>query len=162
MSQHQAFALALEQAIDLTSQLETLLLEETAAVDGRDPEHLNALVENKQQVLEQIEQATATLQRSVEEAGQAFTPDGLEVFLRASDGTTEERDHASARWKRLRELAASCEIMNRANAEAVERSRLRVTTALKIIRGEDDNGNTYSAQGYSQSSTVLGRTLTQA
>ncbi|WPL19771.1 FlgN protein [Thiorhodovibrio winogradskyi] len=162
MTQHHTFAQALEQAIELTGQLETLLLEETAALDGRDPERLQILVENKQRVIERIAGATASLQHFVEEAGQTFTPDGMDVFLRATNLAREERQTYTQQWKRLRALAASCELMNRTNAQAVERSRQRVATALKIIRGEEDNGSTYSAQGYSQSSTVLGRTLTQA
>lgn len=180
ISPDQAFRQTLDQAIDLTTQLEKLLLEETSTLDGRDPDRLQTLVENKQRVLEQIEQATARLQQLVEAEGHAFTAEGMDAFLgtlpAGSTSATPEtapeatsgnqratpKETARAGWKRLRELAASCELMNRANAQAVERSRQRVATALKIIRGEEDNGNTYSARGYSQSGAVLGRTLTQA
>ncbi|WP_201069041.1 MULTISPECIES: flagella synthesis protein FlgN [Thiorhodovibrio] len=162
MSQHHNFLHALDHSIDLAGQLEKLLLEETATLDGRDPEHLQALVENKQRVLEQIEQATAGLQQIVEAAGHTFTADGMDAFLKDGEPTAAEHETATVGWKRLRELAASCELMNRTNAQAIERGRQRVATALKLIRGEDDNGNTYSAQGHSQSGTVLGRTLTQA
>lgn len=162
ITQQPSFAQALAHTIDLTSQLEKLLLEETGSLDGRDPDHLQTLVTTKQRVLEQIETATATLRQRIEEAGQAFTPDGVETFLHASEPAPGRQDALRADWKRLRELAASCELMNRTNAQAVERGRERVDTALKIIRGEEDNGNTYSARGYARPNIVLGRTLTQA
>ncbi len=162
MSQHPEFAQALERSISLADQLEQLLLKETAALNGSDPEALQALVDDKQQVLQSIEEETAQLQRLVEDAGQAFTPEGMDVFLRESDLAPGQNTALSERWNHLRELAARCKLMNSANAQSIERDRQRVNAALKIIRGEDDSSNVYTAQGYSQSGTVLGRTLSQA
>lgn len=162
MSEHQAFPQVLEQSISLATELEQLLLEETAVLEGRDPDVLQALVERKQRVLKTMEEATGHLQRLVEASGQTFTPDGMTTFLREHDPTPEQHDSLSTRWKHLREVAARCELMNRSHAQSIERSRQRVDVALKIIRGEDDNGNVYTAQGLSQSGVVLGRTLSQA
>jgi flagella synthesis protein FlgN len=158
----QAFSQTLDQLLERTRQLEQLLLEESTSLDGRDPDRLQALVERKQRVVGQVEQKTAALRQIIDAAGEAFTPEGVANFLQAQQDVADDEASASARWKRLRALAASCELLNRDNAQAVERSRKRVATALKIIRGDIDDANTYSARGYAQSGSVVGRTLTQA
>ncbi|MBK1647458.1 flagella synthesis protein FlgN [Rhabdochromatium marinum] len=162
MPQHQEFQPALERAIDLSRQLEQLLLDETALLHGREPERLQALIKSKLRLLRQVEQATRHLKALVEQAGQPFTREGLSQLLEALDTDPTQEDSLSAQWQTLRKLAASCELMNRNNAQTVEHSRKRVATALSIIRGEEDNGNTYNLSGHEQSGTVLGRPLTQA
>lgn len=162
MSEHCGFNEALDHSIALTAELERLLLEETAILEGRDPERLRSLVEDKQRVLVQVEQETTRLQAAVEDAGQPFTPDGVAAFLREQDPQPLTSDALSARWSALRDLAARCDLMNRANGQAIERGRARVATALNILRGEDDSANVYTARGYAQSAPLLGHSLSEA
>jgi flagella synthesis protein FlgN len=162
MLHDQEFCTALEQAIALATRLEHHLLEETSTLEGRDPAQLEALIEHKRQVIEQLETQTARLKRSVEKAGHQFTVAGLADFLPSLAPAPDAPGTPTERWQQLREITARCELMNRENAKSIERHRKRVTTALNLIRGEDGSSATYSAKGDTQSTTVLGRTLTHA
>lgn len=162
MSTGHAFLEALERAIDLASHLESLLFEETAVLEGRDPEQLQRLAERKREVVERLEHETQQLKAAVEQAGHEFSPAGLDGWLAGLPVLPEAPGSPAERWTCLREVAARCELMNRSNATTIERNRKRVATALRIIRGEDENAATYSAKGHSATAANLGRTLTRA
>ncbi|MBB1126649.1 flagella synthesis protein FlgN [Thiospirillum jenense] len=159
MDKQHPFYMSLERSIALALQLENALAEETSAIERRDADLLQQVVAAKKGIVMRLEQETQLQRQQVENSGQAFTPQGLDVFLTALDDSTRT---LITQWNSLRQVIVRCDLMNKTNARLIERHRQRVATTIQLLRGDDGNGGVYTPKGQTTPITVQRRTLSRA
>lgn len=153
-----SFATSLEQSLQLAARLESVMLEETGAIEGRQLEALERAVYSQQDLVARLEAETTRQRHWVEEAGHAFSPAGLSAFFDQID----EQGRLLQIWSRLRESIGRCDAMNKVNARLIERDRRRVTLSLRILTGDDGSSATYDTHGRTSSGGAPGRTISRA
>lgn len=149
---------SLDRAINDMRQLADLLLEELRAIESRDLDGLQRLIHDKQGLVARLEAETAQQRHWIETAGFTFTPDGVERFIQAHD----QSDRLASRWSILLDHTRHCDRLNSDNARSIERDRRRVTTTLRLLKGEDASTTTYDPRGRTAASGQRGRTISQA
>ena len=153
-----ALAASLDRSIEDMRQLAELMLEELRAIESRDPDGLQQVVDAKRDLLARLENETAQQKRRVEAAGFDFTPAGIERFVQAHD----QADQLGARWSTLLDHTRRCDRLNGDNARLIERDQRRVAMTLRLLKGEDASATTYDPRGRTASSGQRGRTISQA
>jgi flagella synthesis protein FlgN len=152
-----AFVASLDRSIEDMRQLAQLMMDELRAIESRDADGLQQVVDAKRDLLARLENETAQQKHWIEAAGFGFTPDGIERFIQAYDQT----DQLGARWSALLDHTRRCDQSNRDNARSIERDWRRVTTTLRLLKGEDTS-TTYDPRGRTASGGQRGRTISQA
>ena len=152
------FILSLDTAIQDIQGLESVMLEETRALESRDADQLAKVVAQKQDLVTRLEAQTARQRAWVESSQQAFTSEGVARFMQDFD----QGDQLAKRWAILRDGIARCDRLNQGNARLIERDRQRVANLLRILRGEDSSATTYDPKGRTEAGGQRGRTITQA
>ena len=115
-SRHRAI-LRLNRAIELAAELKTVLLEEQAALAGRDLDTLGALLGRKTDAVEALEAADRERRNVMEQAD--FAAD----------------DSVAALSKRFGSLARECSVLNAGNGQAIHARRTQVDQRLAVLRG---------------------------
>lgn len=159
MTDEAQFRRSLEESIRLGQRLEDILLEETRAIESREPERLQAAVQRKQDLLRALEAETRRQQEWIEGHDAAFTPEGVaRLFARLEGG-----EHLNDRWQALRATIERCNQLNQGNARLIERNQRRVQVSMQILRGEDTGpATTYDPYGRTRQRRVSGQTITRA
>lgn len=152
------FAVSLDRALECMRRLEELMLEELQAIESRDPDHLQRVVDSKREILVRLENETVQQKYWVEAAGFGFTPAGIEQFLQKHDQVGQ----LGARWSTLLEHTRRCNRLNAENARLIERDQRRVAMMLHLLKGEDASTTTYDPRGRTATGGRRGRTLSQA
>ncbi len=142
MDQTEQFIESLDGSITLALQLETILLDETCAIEARDPSELQTIVAQKQSASAQLERDTQRQARQITAAGYPFTPEGVADFINALD----EADYVADLWRELQDIVWRCRQLNDANAQSIERRRDQVTRSLALLLGQETI-TTYHADG---------------
>lgn len=158
MDRMNQFAQSLETSIRLANRLEETMLEETRAVETRDPDQLQRLVDEKQGLVTQLEAETQRQKRWVELEQYPFTPAGVLKFFSASGDGLD----LSGRWTLLRDVIRRCDQLNRANGRLIERDRKRVALSLRLLTGEDETAATYDPHGRTRGAGPRSRMTSQA
>lgn len=153
-----ALVASLDRSIEDMRQLAELMLEELRAIESRNPDGLQQVVDAKRGLLASLENETAQQKRWIEAAGFGFTPDGIERFIQAHD----QADQLGARWSTLLDHTRRCDRLNGDNARLIERDQRRVAMTLRLLKGEDASATTYDPRGRTASSGQRGRTISQA
>lgn len=153
-----ALVASLDRSIEDMRQLAELMLEELRAIESRNPDGLQQVVDAKRGLLVSLENETAQQKRWIEAAGFGFTPDGIERFIQAHD----QADQLGARWSTLLDHTRRCDRLNGDNARLIERDQRRVAMTLRLLKGEDASATTYDPRGRTASSGQRGRTISQA
>ncbi|WP_018871228.1 flagella synthesis protein FlgN [Thioalkalivibrio sp. ALgr3] len=150
---------SLEESIRLGQRLEDILLEETRAIESREPDRLQAAVQRKQELLRALETETRKQQQWIEARGAEFTPEGVaRLFARLEGG-----EHLNDRWQALRATIERCNELNQGNARLIERNQRRVQMSMQILRGEDSGpATTYDPYGKARHRRTTGQTITRA
>lgn len=156
---HHKLQRSLETSIRLAHQLEESLLQETRAVEARQPHTLQDVVTGKQTLLHALETETRTQQGLVEAAGEAFSPEGVaRLFSKMDDGVV-----LNDLWQALRQSIERCDTLNQGNARLIDRDRQRVELSMQILRGEETGpAATYDPYGRARPGSRGGRQITQA
>ncbi len=159
MTDEAQFRQSLEESIRLGQRLEDILLEETRAIESREPERLQAAVQRKQELLHALETETRRQQEWIEGHDAAFTPEGVaRLFARLEGG-----EHLNDRWQALRATVERCNQLNQGNARLIERNQRRVQVSMQILRGEDTGpATTYDPYGRTRQRRFSGQTITRA
>lgn len=152
------FTQSLELSLQLSHQLERTLLDETRAIEMRNPDDLLRVVTDKQNLVVQLETETGRQKQWVELAGHPFTPVGMAKFFARFDQDGRSLD----RWSSLRESISRCDRLNQANARLIERDRKRINLTLRILNGDDGFSATYNLRGNPESGGLRSRSISQA
>lgn len=154
----EAVVASLDRAIADMQQLAESLLDELRAIESRDLDGLQRVVDDKQRLIAHLEAETAQQKHWVESAGFSFTPKGIEQFIQGFD----RNDRLGSRWSTLLDHTRRCDRLNRDNARSIERDRRRVAMTLRLLNGEDAGAATYDPRGRTATGGRRGRTISQA
>ena len=153
-----AFIGSLDDAIRDMIRLEAVMLEETQAIASQDIDALQGAIDEQRALMAGLETETARQRGWIEDAGFAFTPEGIERFIQAID----QGNRVADRWSTLLGHMRRCDQANQDNARLIDRDRRRIATTLSILRGEDASTTTYDPKGRTASGGPRGRTISQA
>lgn len=152
------FAQSLEISIQLIHELETVMLEETHAIEMRDHDSLQRIILNKKNLVTALEAETCRQKHWVELDQHPFSLAGMTKFFAARGND----DQLLGLWSTLRESTTRCDRINRTNAGLIERDRKRISTSLRILSGDDGTSATYNPRGRTESASPRSRTFSQA
>ena len=129
-SQDQSHARArLDRAIELATELRTVLLEEQAALAERDFDALEAVVARKVDAIAALETADGDLRR-------------------LTDRTDVDTDTGIALLReRFVALARECSVLNAGNGQAIHARRTQTDQRLTVLRGGSVTTTTYGRHG---------------
>lgn len=146
MSVSASLAQLLEDDLQTTGILETLLRSERTLLETRDITALNALLLEKAQLLASIENNDEARKALLLEAGYDASPQGMLQYCNQS-----EQD--AALYAELRAQLQRCAELTDLNGAIVHRSRMNTRQALDILRGKTITEDLYTNQGDARRTT---------
>lgn len=133
----------LQQDIETSRQLLEVLLSERQLLETRDYTQLEALIAQKQELIQKLEQNAALRQQWLLQQGFGTEIDALDAARTKAPVTAEH-------WHSAAELWRECQTANQVNEQICRRTRLVVENVLDILRGRHNQSSTYDAKGVSQ------------
>jgi flagella synthesis protein FlgN len=116
-----------------------------AVFAGRDAYAIERTATEVQRLVSEVEASEKRRQKVLAAVGLPADKDGMEQFLARLD-----RDgQLSGTWQELLAGAAECQRLNLANAAVIETNRHFAETALRILRGQSPDQETYGRRGTS-------------
>lgn len=143
---------------DCAGQLQSVLTAEASALVDRDINALEALVREKNTLLQTLETLELRKKQVLEQAGLSSAPNQIE----ASIDDCDERGQLKRGWHLLLQRLARCQQQNRANGATLDSSRRYTQQALSILRGQTVPVALYDPRGSNTSSHDSGRPLAKA
>ena len=139
-----------DACLEAAGALKSCLLEERAALAGRDPAALEAAISEKARGLRTFAAALG--------AERASTAEALRnVFHENARGD----DRAAERWRAFLTLANECNELNVSNGAAVRLRQRQVENSIALLRGDGSPTETYGPHGTAADGST-GRPLTEA
>lgn len=133
----------LDQDTSLIAELQTLLERERELLESRQHPQLQALIETKNSILEQLGEHSRQRQNWLQQAQLSADHQGWLTLLAATP-TTETLIEP---WQNLTERFAACQELNEINGKIIGRSRQTLGQLLSILRGQTGGPQLYNAQG---------------
>jgi flagellar biosynthesis/type III secretory pathway chaperone len=143
---------------DCAGRLGTLLGIEAAALQGRDIDAIEALVDRKQALIQEFESLEARRQSLLKRTGFGGAQPDVEGCIAWCDGSGK----LARGWRLLLERIRGCQHQNRCNGAILESSRRHAQQALALLRGQSPHTGLYNPNGASASTDILGRSLAKA
>lgn len=133
----------LEQDTVLIEQLQALLEQERELLESRQHQPLEALIEAKNPILQQLGEHSQQRQNWLQQAQLSTDHQGWLTLLSASSAT----ETLIGPWQDLNERFAACQELNEINGKIIGRSRQTLGQLLSILRGQSGGPQLYNAQG---------------
>lgn len=143
---------------DCAGRLAALLADEAAALNGRDIDAVEALVESKQVLMQEFEALEARRHALLGRAGFGGPQPDIDGCLAWCDGS----GRLARGWRALLERIRDCQHRNRCNGAILESSRRHAQQALALLRGQSPQPGLYTPHGESTAAGTLGRSLAKA
>lgn len=140
--------------IPLTEQLLALLQQERSMLEQRQYDGYQQLINDKQQLLVQLEQHATERQ-------QLLLAAGFEDEASALTSLDKQAPIIANAWRKLSEQWQQCKQLNEINERIAKRTRLVVGQMLDILRGQNNQTKLYTRQG-DASHSGGGRSITSA
>lgn len=150
------FLAILKQETEQTAALLELLEREYELLKSSPGKDLEALLAQKQQQLQRVEQSTLAHHRFLQQQGLPCDRRGTESYLEQS----RENLALSSAWKGHLELLQACRRQNEINGGTVALNQRHVNQALELLLGQGDGNKTYGPSGEShptRPSNTLGK-----
>jgi flagella synthesis protein FlgN len=138
----------------LTEQLLALLQQERSMLEQRQYDGYQQLINDKQQLLVQLEQHATERQ-------QLLLVAGFEDEASALTTLDKQAPIIANAWRKLSEQWLQCKQLNEINERIAKRTRLVVGQMLDILRGQNNQTKLYTRQG-DASHSGGGRSITSA
>lgn len=137
-----------------------VLESEREAIAGRNTDALYESMQEKRDLLAQLETTHARRLQMLRAGGFTVEPEGFEAFLQNCIIT---RADILSQWQTTRESLAMCQQRNLENGTLLERSHRITHKALSILLGEvSDSPDLYSPSGKTTPSYTSGSHVTKA
>lgn len=133
----------LEQDASLIEQLQILLEQERELLESRQHEPLEALIEAKNPILEQLGEHSRQRQNWLQHAQLSTDHQGWLTLLAANPAN----ETLIEPWQNLTERFLACQELNEINGKIIGRSRQTLGQLLSILRGQSGGPQLYNAQG---------------
>lgn len=142
---------SMTQAIELLDSLTTLLMAERASLTDRDSVKLHDLLNQKTELLIQLEKNASERTQLLLDAGLKGDDQGMSNYFDSLP--TNAASTLREQWKTLKEGLQSCKTANQINGTILHRSKSQVDTLLNILRGQSGDQKIYTDAG---KSTAIG------
>ncbi len=139
------FASSVEEAKKLLSQLDEILLREREAIRQRDSSDIHQLLQEKTNLLQQLEHNGIERIRMLEEAGFEASDQGVQDYLQQQ--TPNEAPQLGVAWDGLKASLESCRTANIVNGKIIHRSRQQINLLLDMMRGQSNTPRLYTQTG---------------
>ncbi len=137
----------LREMLDLDTQavsrLKLLLSEERELLQNRQADQLQALIEEKTNLIERLSKHAQMRQKLLQLLGLPQTADGWDLFLQRNVQTLGMREG----WKALIAEFSDCQKLNEINGKMISRSRQTLNQLLTLLRGQVASPSLYNAYG---------------
>ena len=143
-----------QQDIPATDQLLALLQRERKALEQRDYEEFQQIINDKQPLLALLQSHAATRQ-------QLLTAAGFDSESNTLNAVQQQAPLVAKAWHTLSAQWARCQELNEVNERIAKRTRLVVGQILDLMRGQQGQARLYTDKG-NTSSGGGGRTITSA
>lgn len=141
LSEHwQQLGIALEADNATSEVLETLLIKERQALEERDYDSFEKLLEEKDQLLKRLQINALNRTQFLHQSG----------FVNAAQLLEQAKAEApivADLWQKLEKQWLVCQELNRINEQIVKRTEIVVRRSLDILRGQSNNTKVYGANG---------------
>jgi flagellar biosynthesis protein FlgN len=149
-SQHQAtFSKILNSEITQTQTLLELLRREFELLKGPPSKELEDLIEQKRQLLLQIEQSASLHSQLLDSLGFDSDRMGTDSFIQQCS----DKEQLDQLWSQFSSLLEACQNQNEINGGAVKLNHHQITQALDVLRGFANSDKTYGPAGESLPTT---------
>lgn len=143
-----------KEDIRATGQLEDVLVHERAALEHRDYRSFQDLLQQKQSLLGLLERHAGARQQRLHQAGFRDERSTLQAAENEAPQLAQTWHELGAQWRHCQEL-------NAVNERIAQRTRLVVSHMLDMLRGRHQQGNIYTQNGGTRS-TSSGQSITSA
>ena len=143
---------------ECAGRLQSVLLTEAEALEGRDLDALEQLVGEKHQLMQRFEQLDSDKLRLLQSQGY----DGDQAGIEACIAWCDETGQLLRGWRSLMERLRNCQQQNRVNGITLDASRRHAQHALNLLRGESSLPDLYSPAGITSQPGAAGRSLAKA
>lgn len=147
----------LDNGITAASDLETVLLQEQAALINHRVDDLQALIETKQMRIDQLGEFHSGFSAMLKTSGQSEQ----NTWDQAKDKLCPESDVASEKSRQLEDLMWRCQTLTVENEGLVKQAMNHVSHSLYVLQGLPTGSETilYGPEGNSRSTEKHSRTL---
>ncbi len=139
------FASSVEEAKKLLLQLDEILLREREAIRQREPSDIHQLLQEKTNLLQQLEHNGIERIRMLKEAGFEASDQGVQDYLQQQ--TPNEALQLGIEWDGLKVSLESCRTANIVNGNIIHRSRQQINLLLDMMRGQSNTPRLYTQTG---------------
>lgn len=153
-SQWQQLQQLLQNDLNITDEMLLLLGNERTALETRNYEQFQQLVEQKLTLVRQLESNSTARQAVLRTAGFSTDRNALENARLLAPQIAEQWQQLIVRWQQ-------CQNLNTVNERIAKRTKLVVSQVLEILRGQNNRQRLYNATGAATESGN-GHTITSA
>ncbi|MES9855288.1 MAG: flagellar protein FlgN [Sedimenticola sp.] len=129
--------------LQCAEKLLTLLEQEHQALTGADPDRIIAISEQKQSLVEQMQQHLANRQGFLKRLGLSGDREGVDILL----ASQPEGGEAQTLWQQLMDMATQMSDKNQVNGGIITLGHRHVRQTLGILTGHNSDNDTYSPNG---------------
>jgi flagella synthesis protein FlgN len=140
--------------IPVTTLLINLLENERKALEKRNYNDFQTIIDSKQAPLEQLEKHASVRQQLLTQAGFKDEKTTLEAAEQYAPAVAKA-------WRKLGEQWAHCQQLNETNERITKRTRLVTGHILELLRGQNNQQKLYDDKGNAHN-TGAGRSITSA
>jgi flagella synthesis protein FlgN len=142
-------------------QFHDVLMEEHQTLSERKREQLEGVVQRKQSILDEFQQAVNERMETLKQLGMDEGMDANQVkdFL---DDCAKDIPEISQSWENLQQLLASCKEQNTVNGAIIEVSTHNLRVAMSILQGKTENAELYDAKGRTRNGDGSSSSLAKA
>ncbi len=128
---------------EAVSRLKLLLAEERQLLETRKHEELQAVIEEKSELVERLSKHAQMRHKLLQLLKLPQTPQGWDMFLQRNVQTLPMREG----WKSIIAEFSECQKLNDINGKMISRSRQTLAHLLGLLRGQVANPSLYNAYG---------------
>jgi len=142
-----ALSSSMAQAIELLDSLTTLLMAERTALKERDTVNIQSLLNQKTELLKQLEQNASKRTQLLIDSGVEGNDHGMAAYLDSLPVNTATK--LQHQWQVLKDHLHDCKTANQVNGTILQRSKTQIDSLLKILRGQSGDQKIYTDAGKS-------------
>ncbi len=144
-SQAEHFHQLVEQGCTDFTQLCELLEQERDAIEQRALDQLQAVVNDKAALLEQIAANINARNEILSQAGCSADDEGLQAYLQSLPQPQSQRIQTD--WQQLAQQLQKANTLNQRNEKVINRSQQSVNQLLSILQGHSQQNTLYNQSG---------------
>lgn len=135
----------LDDSVSCALDLKVILDDERKALEERDTVALDTAATSKLALVSKFAELNQSRGVVSEKAGFGNDPNDLDALAAWCDDNLT----ITSAWQKLQKIASECDLINRTNGAIIHLRRQQILDGLSVLRGVDDDVNTYAPAGSS-------------